>query len=128
MIDKAKKIVPLEKTRTIVGVAGTVTSLAAAHLGLRKFDAEKVNGLALPAEQVRNDCNKMLHMTKQERLDLGFMAPGRADIIGAGALIWDEVIKAVTEATTQVGNPAPEVVASDHDMLDGIVASLDAAK
>jgi exopolyphosphatase/guanosine-5'-triphosphate,3'-diphosphate pyrophosphatase len=124
MLAKAQAVVPIAQTRTIVGVAGTVTSLAAYHLGLTQFDRDRVNGLALPAAAVRADCAAMLGMTKAKRLALGFMAPGRADIIGAGALIWDEVIAAVAEAVEGSGRPAPEVVASDHDMLDGIVAKL----
>lgn len=124
MIKKAKAIVPIEKTRTIVGVAGTVTTLAAYHLGLKQYSAEAVNGLALTPVQIQKDCQAMFQMTKQQRLDLGIMQPGRADIIGAGAVIWSEVVKQVTDAAVAANHEPPMVVASDFDMLDGIVAGL----
>lgn len=124
MIQRARAIVPIEKTRIIVGVAGTVTTLAAYHLGLKTYSAEAVNGLALTPAQIEADCQQMIEMSKQQRLSLGIMQPGRADIIGAGAVIWSEVIRQVTAAVVKAGNPPPLVVASDFDMLDGIVAGL----
>jgi len=127
MIKRAQAIVPIAETRTIVGVAGTVTTLAAYHLGLKQYSAEAVNGLALTPTQILNDCDAMISMTKAQRLSLGIMQPGRADIIGAGAVIWSEVVKQVADAVVAAGHPAPLVVASDFDMLDGIVAGLHAS-
>lgn len=124
MLAKASAVVPLEKTRTIVGVAGTVTSLTAFYLGLRKYDPKLVDGTALTVGEVQQVCADMLSMTKAERLALGFMQPGRADIIGAGALIWADVVAEVARRVAEAGGQVEAVVARESDMLEGIAAKL----
>ena len=124
MLANASAIVPIEKTRTIVGVAGTVTSLTAFYLGLSKYDPELVDGTALTSAQVQQVCADMLAMTKAERLALGFMQPGRADIIGAGALIWADVVGEVAARVAEAGGKVEAVVARESDMLEGIAADL----
>ena len=124
MLAKASAVVPLEKARTIVGVAGTVTSLTAFYLGLRKYDPKLVDGTALTVGEVQQVCADMLSMTKAERLALGFMQPGRADIIGAGALIWADVVAEVARRVAEAGGQVEAVVARESDMLEGIAAKL----
>jgi exopolyphosphatase/guanosine-5'-triphosphate,3'-diphosphate pyrophosphatase len=124
MLEAAHQVVPVEQARTIVGVAGTVTSLAAYHLGLKVFDPQAIDGLALTVPEAERQCAEMLAMTRAERLALGFMQPGRADIIGAGALIWHDVVAYVSQHVAAAGGKIEAVVARDSDMLEGIAASL----
>ena len=124
MLAKASAVVPIEKARTIVGVAGTVTSLTAFYLGLTKYDPKLVDGTALTVGEVQQVCADMLAMTKAERLALGFMQPGRADIIGAGALIWADVVAEVAARVAGAGGKIEAVVARESDMLEGIAANL----
>ncbi|MGO2097096.1 MAG: exopolyphosphatase, partial [Candidatus Microbacterium stercoravium] len=62
--------------------------------------------------------------TRAERTALGFMHPGRVDVIGAGALVWSEVVRRVRDDVAAAGGSLTEVVTSEHDILDGIAWSL----
>jgi exopolyphosphatase/guanosine-5'-triphosphate,3'-diphosphate pyrophosphatase len=62
-------------------------------------------------------CEELLHLTREERAALGFMHPGRVDVIGAGALVWHEVVRRLADLGVR------RVVASEHDILDGIALS-----
>lgn len=103
---------------TVVGVAGTVTQLAAVALGLTAYDRTAVDQLVLPAEQVFGTVERLLAMTVAERRALPAMHPGRADVIGAGVLILDRVVRRTGAAS---------LVVSDSDILDGIAWSIAAA-
>jgi exopolyphosphatase/guanosine-5'-triphosphate,3'-diphosphate pyrophosphatase len=100
---------------TVVGVAGTVTQLAAVALDLTTYSREDVDQLVLPAEQVHATVDRLLAMTVAERLALPAMHPGRADVIGAGVLILDRILR-------RTG--ADSLVVSDSDILDGIAWSI----
>jgi len=111
---------PLEDVRTIVGVAGSVTTVTAHALGLPQYDRTRIDGAELAPEAVLASCDALLHASRQERAAMGFMHPGRVDVIGAGALIWAEVVEFVSRATGRT----PIVRTSEHDILDGIALSL----
>jgi exopolyphosphatase/pppGpp-phosphohydrolase len=100
---------------TVVGVAGTVTQLAAVVLGLTAYDRSAVDQLVLPVDQVFATVERLLAMSVAERRALPSMHPGRADVIGAGVLILDRVLRR-TGATS--------LVVSDSDILDGIAWSI----
>lgn len=100
---------------TVVGVAGTVTQLAAVALDLPAYSREAVDQLVLPTEQVLATVDRLLAMTVAERRALPSMHPGRADVIGAGVLILARVL-------TRSG--AASLVVSESDILDGIAWSL----
>jgi len=100
---------------TVVGVAGTVTQLAAVALDLAAYDRTVVDQLVLPAEQVFATVERLLAMTVAERRALPAMHPGRADVIGAGVLILDRVLRRTR---------ASSLVVSDSDILDGIAWSI----
>jgi exopolyphosphatase/guanosine-5'-triphosphate,3'-diphosphate pyrophosphatase len=108
--------VPLREAGTFVGVAGTVTTLAAIGLDLPRYDADAIHGASLTAAQVEELTDRLLWMTREQRLALPVMHPGRADVIGGGAL----VLRTLMRATG-----AERVIASEHDILDGIAASID---
>lgn len=80
------------KGRTLVGVAGTATYLASASLGLKKFDPEKIDGFFLKREAIQELITKFSKLTAAEKLGLGGMDKGRADVILAGAYVLDEVL------------------------------------
>lgn len=96
-----------------VGVAGTVTTVAAHTLALPSYDSARIHGARLPLEDVRTSCVSLVQMSIADRRALPFMHPGRADVIGAGALILDRLIALLPLKTDTL-------VVSEHDILDGI--------
>ncbi|MGN6331373.1 MAG: Ppx/GppA phosphatase family protein [Motilibacteraceae bacterium] len=114
-IDRAAEVVPLERARTLVGLAGSVTTVAAMALDLSEYDSERIHRSRISADQVHDVAARLLAMTREQRAALPFMHPGRVDVIGAGAL----VLATIVERTG-----AAEVVVSEHDILDGIAWSL----
>ncbi|MFD6967467.1 exopolyphosphatase [Streptomyces sp. NPDC059949] len=110
-LDLAAETVPLAEARTLVGLAGSVTTVAAIALGLTEYDWSAIHHSRISYEQVREISERMLTTTHAERAAIPVMHPGRVDVIGAGAL----VLLAIME---RIG--ASEVVVSEHDILDGI--------
>ncbi|MBT2480574.1 Ppx/GppA phosphatase family protein [Streptomyces sp. ISL-94] len=113
-LDLAAETVPLAEARTLVGLAGSVTTVAAIALGLQEYDWSAIHHSRISYDQVREISGRMLTATHAERAAIPVMHPGRVDVIGAGAL----VLLAVME---RIG--ASEVVVSEHDILDGIAWS-----
>ena len=111
----AASAVPLGDARTLVGLAGSVTTVAALVLQLPAYDAERIHHARLSAADVAETAAALLAMPRGERAALGPMHPGRVDVIGAGALVLDRIMRAGGFA---------EVVVSEHDILDGIAMSL----
>ncbi|OKJ70369.1 Ppx/GppA phosphatase family protein [Streptomyces sp. CB02460] len=114
-LDLAEETVPLASAATLVGLAGTVTTVAAMALGLEEYDSEAIHHSRVSLEQVREITARLLASSHAERAAIGAMHLGRVDVIPAGALI----LQAVMERTG-----AREVVVSEHDILDGIAFSL----
>ncbi|MGN6723065.1 MAG: Ppx/GppA phosphatase family protein, partial [Marmoricola sp.] len=106
--------VDVTAARTVVGVAGTVTTIAAGALDLEAYDRDALHHADLPVERVRKTIAGLIAMSSDERRALGYMHPGRADVIGAGAVILDVLLR-----RTRVGS----VLVSEHDILDGIALS-----
>lgn len=104
----------LRPAAAFVGVAGTVTTVAAHALGLSSYDSARIHLARLSLDDVRMACRSLLHMSVADRRALPFMHPGRADVIGAGALILERVIERVLLDTDAL-------VVSEHDILDGII-------
>ncbi|GHB12841.1 MULTISPECIES: Ppx/GppA phosphatase family protein [Streptomyces] len=113
-IDLAEKTVPIADAATLVGLAGTVTTVAAIALGLEEYDSEAIHHSRVSLEQVREITGRLLASTHEQRAAIPAMHPGRVDVITAGAL----VLLAVMERAG-----AAEVVVSEHDILDGIAWS-----
>lgn len=111
----AAEVVPVEQARSLVGLAGSVTTVAAIHLGLTEYDPAAIHGHVVPASDVRAISDDLLAMTRDERAAIGVMHPGRVDVIAAGALVLRRVLD-----VTGLG----AVVVSEHDILDGIAWSL----
>jgi exopolyphosphatase/guanosine-5'-triphosphate,3'-diphosphate pyrophosphatase len=114
-LDVVRETVDLQAARTLVGVAGTVTTIAGIALGLDAYDAERIHLSRIDEAAVDDVVARLLRMPAAERAAIPVMHPGRVDVIGAGALVLREVVRAVGTGT---------VVASEHDILDGIAFSL----
>ncbi|MGW8374587.1 Ppx/GppA phosphatase family protein [Streptomyces sp. ODS28] len=114
-LDEAEKTVPLREARTLVGLAGTITTLGGIALGLDHYDSAAIHHSRLSFAQVSEITGRLLSATHDERAAIPVMHPGRVDVINAGAL----VLLTLMERTG-----AQEVVVSEHDILDGIAWSL----
>ena len=123
-LDAAAAVVPLERTRTLVGLAGSVTTVTAHALGLPAYDSARIHGTVLPVDTVLRSCETLLAMPRTARAALPYMHPGRVDVIGAGALVWRRVVERVVAATADGGHPVRVAVTSEHDILDGLAWSL----
>lgn len=111
--------VPVDGAHTWVGVAGTMTTLAAIALDLPEYDSERVHLTRLTLEQLRAVCDRLIGMNHDERAALGPMHPGRVDVIGGGGVI-AEVL--ADELSRRAG--ITELIVSEHDILDGIALSI----
>ncbi|WP_234533460.1 Ppx/GppA phosphatase family protein [Streptomyces shenzhenensis] len=114
-LDLAEETVPLREAHTLVGLAGSVTTLAAIHQDLPEYDSAAIHHSRIPYARVREITEWLLRSTHAERAAIPSMHPGRVDVIGAGALVLQSVME-------RVG--ATEVVVSEHDILDGIAWSI----
>lgn len=116
-VDAALDACPVDPAAaaTVLAVAGTNTTIAAGTLGLEAYDRELIHGRVLAVADVQRLVGRLLAMTVAERRDLGWMHPGRADVIDAGALIVSRVLGRVV---------VPTVTVAETDILDGIAWSL----
>src|SRR6201996_6629466 len=114
-IAEAATVVDASRARTLVGLAGSVTTVAGIALDLPAYDSERLHHARLSAAQVHQVTTRLLAQTRAERARIPVMHPGRIDVIGGGALILDRIM-------IRLG--LPEVLVSEHDILDGIAWSL----
>ena len=114
-IRNAGLTVPFSQARTLVAVAGTATTVAAAALELREYDRYSIHLSRISAEKVHQVAQMFQSMTRDEIAALGYMHPGRVDVITSGALVLSRVM-------TLTG--AEEMIASESDILDGMAWSL----
>jgi exopolyphosphatase/guanosine-5'-triphosphate,3'-diphosphate pyrophosphatase len=115
VVDRALAAVDGRRAATVVGLAGSVTTVAAVALDLPAYDPTRIHHSVLATGQVQRITADLLAMTRAERLAIPVMHPGRADVIGAGALILQIILE-------RAG--AGSVVVSEHDILDGIAWSI----
>ncbi len=113
-LTRALAVVPAARARTVVGLAGSVTTVAAVALDLPAYDADRTHLARISAGAVREVADRLLAMTRAERVALPVMHPGRVDVIGGGAL----VLRALVD---RLG--VDEVLVSEADILDGIAWS-----
>jgi exopolyphosphatase/guanosine-5'-triphosphate,3'-diphosphate pyrophosphatase len=106
--------VPVGEAASLVGLAGSVTTVAAVALGLPEYDAMRTHHARIPAAQVHSVTSQLLAQTRAERAAIRSIHPGRVDVIGAGSLILDRVMQKFGFG---------EVIVSEHDILDGIAWS-----
>jgi exopolyphosphatase/guanosine-5'-triphosphate,3'-diphosphate pyrophosphatase len=113
-IGQASATVHADQARTLVGLAGSVTTVTGIALNLGAYDPAKIHHAHLPAARVHQVTEELLSQTVAQRRAIPVMHPGRADVIGAGALVLDRIIRNLGFT---------EVIASEHDILDGIAWS-----
>lgn len=119
-IDQAFEAVPIEEVGTLVGVSGTVTTMSALALGCAQYEPTQVDGVTIPVDQAERANQEVLHMSRQDRAGLKPIHPGRIDVIGGGALIWNCLLDRVSEACpAALGGGG--YIASEHGLLDGLV-------
>ena len=114
-VDTALRTVSGHGAATLVGLAGSVTTVAALALNLPGYDAKRIHHARIPYDDVAKVTFDLLGATVADRRDLPVMHPGRADVIGAGALILRTIMERAGKSS---------VIASEHDILDGIALSL----
>ena len=114
-IAQAAAVVPITKAKTLVAVAGTATTVAAAALDLPEYDRYAIHLSRISAQQTHDAATMFATSNREQRLALGYMHPGRVDVIAAGSLVLSEIMKATG---------ASEFVASESDILDGMAFSL----
>jgi exopolyphosphatase/guanosine-5'-triphosphate,3'-diphosphate pyrophosphatase len=114
-IAQAGEVVAITKAKTVVAVAGTATTVAAAALALPDYDRYAIHLSRISAEQVHAAATMFATQDRRQRSQLGYMHPGRVDVIAAGSLVLSEIMKATG---------ANEFVASESDILDGMAFSL----
>ena len=114
-ITQAAAVVPITTAKTLVAVAGTATTVAAAALELTDYDRHMIHLSRISASNVHKAAASFQSMNKDQIATLGFMHPGRVDVITAGSLILSRIMAATG---------ASEFVASESDILDGMAWSL----
>ena len=104
-----------QQANTLVGLAGSVTTVAAIAMGLPAYDAARIHHARVCAADVHAVTVALLAQTRAVRAAIGVMHPGRVDVIGGGALVLDRIMDRFGFS---------EVLVSEHDILDGIAWSL----
>jgi exopolyphosphatase/guanosine-5'-triphosphate,3'-diphosphate pyrophosphatase len=114
-ITQAAAVVPITTAKTLVAVAGTATTVAAAALELTDYDRHLIHLSRISSDKVHKTAASFQSMNKDQIASLGFMHPGRVDVITAGSLVLSRIMAATGAA---------EFVASESDILDGMAWSL----
>lgn len=118
-LDEAEERVGFAQVGTLVGLAGSVTTITAHALALPTYEHSRVHLATLGVAQILAACADLAAMPRAARAALAYLHPGRVDVIVAGALAWAAIVERVRDRAG-----VQEVVASVHDILDGIVLEL----
>ena len=117
-LDEAERSVPFEGVATLVGLAGSITTITAHLLHLPAYSAERVHLTRSSPDEMIAASSELLSMSRAERAALPYLHPGRVDVIGAGGLVWRRIVARFVERSGST-----EIVTSEHDILDGIALS-----
>jgi exopolyphosphatase/guanosine-5'-triphosphate,3'-diphosphate pyrophosphatase len=118
-LDFALDVVPIEGARTWIGLAGTMTTLSALAHNMAAYDPAAIHLSRVAGDDLLAVCERLIGMTRAQRAALAPMHEGRADVIGGGAIVVQELAR---ELRARAG--IDELIVSEHDILDGIVLSL----
>jgi exopolyphosphatase/guanosine-5'-triphosphate,3'-diphosphate pyrophosphatase len=118
-LGEALRVVPVEQARTWVGVAGTMTTVAALAHEMTTYDSTAIHLLRVGADRLLTVCDGLIAMPRDQRAALGPMHEGRVDVIGGGAIVIEELASALR---ARAG--IEELTVSEHDILDGIALSI----
>lgn len=118
-LDIALQTVPVEGARTWVGLAGTMTTLSALAQNMKAYDAAAIHLSRVAMGDLLAVCDGLIGMTRSQRAALPPMHEGRADVIGGGAIVVEELARELQERAG-----IDELTVSEHDILDGIALSI----
>jgi exopolyphosphatase/guanosine-5'-triphosphate,3'-diphosphate pyrophosphatase len=118
-LEVALGVVPVEGARTWIGLAGTMTTLSALAHSMTAYDAAAIHLSRVDGDDLLAVCERLIGMTRAQRAALAPMHQGRADVIGGGAIVVQELAR---EFRARAG--IDELIVSEHDILDGIVLSI----
>ncbi|WP_139333242.1 Ppx/GppA phosphatase family protein [Mycobacterium sp. SP-6446] len=118
-LDVALRTVPVDGARTWVGLAGTMTTLSALAHNMTTHDSAAIHLSRVAGHDLQRVCDRLIGMTRAQRAALPPMHAGRADVIGGGAIVVEELAR---ELRARAG--IDELTVSEHDILDGIVLSI----
>jgi exopolyphosphatase/guanosine-5'-triphosphate,3'-diphosphate pyrophosphatase len=122
-LDQAAQIVDFSAPRTLIGVAGTVTTVTAGILGLDSYQRERIHGARISVADIEQESRRLLAMDRQARADLPYMHPGRVDVIGAGSLLFARIVARFDHAVSAGGGELG-IRISETDILDGTALDL----
>ncbi len=114
-IAEVAQLLPLRRAGSMVGLAGSVTTVAALAMGMWEYDATRIHGAVITAADIHRVCEELLYSNREKRSANPVVHPGRVDVIAAGSLVLSAIV-----AYTGLA----EILVSEHDILDGIAASL----
>ena len=118
-IDEAAQTVPFAEAKTFVGCAGTFTTLSALAQQLDSYDPECIHMSEIPFDRLREVTTDLRSKTAAQRRENPVVHPGRADVIGSGSTVVEQLM-----GTFEREAGATSFIISEKDILDGIVARL----
>ncbi|OYN79349.1 exopolyphosphatase [Mycolicibacterium sphagni] len=118
-LGEALRVVPVDRAKTWVGVAGTFTTLAALAQHMTTYDPDAIHLSRVAFPDLLEVCEQLIGMTRKQRAALGPMHEGRVDVIGGGSIVVEELAYALGQRAG-----VDELVVSEHDILDGIALSI----
>lgn len=119
-IDRAFEEVPVQEAKTIIGVSGTVATLAAINRGMKEYDRSQLDGLTLGIGETIHTCTRVLNMTFEQRKEMNIIHPDRIDVMGGGAIVWREILRRIGEKACENGSGPNSYTVSEHGLLEGI--------
>lgn len=124
LIAEAENCVDFTKATKFIGLAGSVTTITAAHLGLDSYQPERINGTFMTFDEGIRACDKLLHSSATEREQMKFLHPKRADVIMGGALVLKQILRRLSQMHSAGKTQISGITTSEHDILDGIALSI----
>lgn len=120
MVEQADRACNFSRIRSVIGTAGTITTISAHALDLTEYNSEAIHGSVHRINDMRDSCHFMMAESQETKAGLGYMPVGREDVIGGGAIVWNEILSRLTRTVPTLET----VTVSEHDILDGVARSL----
>ncbi len=122
LLEEAFDALPLERTRTLIGVSGTVTTLSLMAQGEKVYSRQKVDGARISFGDAQRACDLLGSLSTDQMADWPVIHPGRRDVIAGGALVWSRLLHLLARRTQESRGTALDVyTASERGLLDGLI-------
>jgi exopolyphosphatase/guanosine-5'-triphosphate,3'-diphosphate pyrophosphatase len=118
-LGEALRVVPVDRARAWVGVAGTMTTLSALAQEMTTYDPQAIHLSRVGFTELLDVCDQLIGMTQAQRAALGPMHEGRVDVIAGGAIVVEELAHVLADRAG-----IDQLIVSEHDILDGIALSI----